>query len=96
MRAVLIIEWIIIGLLAGAALGAFWENIKSWVNSIKYRIKSWSRMFIRKYSSNQQIITIESDTRIVSENEVPEEIRARTYQDVDITQKAKQLGILSH
>lgn len=96
MRAVLIIEWIIFGLIAGVALSAFWEDIKSWVNSIKYRIKSSSRMFIKKYSSNQQIITIESETRIVSESEVPEEIRARTYQDVDITQKAKQLGVLSH
>ncbi|WP_214626512.1 hypothetical protein [Paenibacillus agaridevorans] len=95
MKAVLIIEWIIIGLIAGVALSAFWENVKSWVNTIKYKIKSWSRMCIRKYSSHQQIITIESETRIVPESEVPEEIRARTYQDVDITQKAKQLGVLS-
>lgn len=96
MRTVLIIGWLLLGLLAGAALSAFWEDIKSWVNSIKYKIKSSSRMFIRKYNSNQQIVTIESETRIVSESEVPEEIRARVYQDVDITQKAKQLGVLSH
>ncbi|WP_274362824.1 hypothetical protein [Paenibacillus thermotolerans] len=94
MRIVLLIEWVIIGLLAGAALSAFWENIKNWIKGISYKIKSWSRMYIRKYNNRQQIITIESETRIVDESEVPEEIRARTYENKDITQKAKQLGVL--
>lgn len=94
MRIVLLIEWLIIGLIAGAALSVFWEDIKSWIKGFSYKIKAWSRMYIRKYSSHQQIITIESETRIVSESEVPEEIRARTYENKDITQKAKQLGVL--
>ncbi|MGQ7890632.1 hypothetical protein [Paenibacillus sp. WC2504] len=88
------IGWLIIGLIAGALASTFWDDIKNWISNIRGKLNSWSRMYIRKLSGGKQIITIESETRIVDESEVPDEIRARSTQNIDITQRAKQLRVL--
>lgn len=90
--------WLLLGLVAGAAgvvaLSVYWERIKNWLQSISSRLNSWSKLYIRKLNSTQSIMTIESETRIVNESEVPEEIRTRSYSNIDVTTKAKQLGVL--
>jgi hypothetical protein len=53
-------------------------------------------LFIRKVSGNQYEMEIEGDVKIISESEVPPEIRAKALysQKTDITQEAREVGVL--
>jgi hypothetical protein len=90
-----LLEWIILGAIAGSLAVAFWDQIKDWIRNISYKLKRTSKMFIEKLTGNKHKIIVEGETMVVEASDVPEEIRRKAkYIPVDITAEAKRAGIL--